>query len=371
MKADMLIRFGLRSLVAAYFLVAASVAWFYPRSNWDMVPYVALTIEKEGEKADELHRKAWEIVRSGVSDGEFLQLTADRPYRVVQYADPAAFDSILSFYRIKLLYIEISRFLGSYIGAIEALRLINVLSLISIGFCVICWTGNLESWRLLVLVFCLVGFADLGYIAQHVTPDLFAGALLIGGVLAWRLGKSTLGGILLFLSMLARPDHIVFIGVLAILDGVIRRRLSVTAIVGMLFVPVYFAISASASHPGWWVHFWFSHVEFVPNINGFNPPLSIVVYLQSLIAGLVRILSGETWWVLFVLEVLAIIEYKDRIAKWSKEYLILLATILSMPLKFAIAPMFESRFYVIYMLVAGLILIPTMRPLNAETLEPR
>ena len=77
--------------------------------------------------AGELHAFAFDTVREATKAGQFTVLTEDRDYRIRQYADPAAFATMLGFYKVKWLYIEAIRQMSAFTDPLTAIRLISAM----------------------------------------------------------------------------------------------------------------------------------------------------------------------------------------------------------------------------------------------------
>ncbi|WP_114389873.1 hypothetical protein [Notoacmeibacter marinus] len=361
-------QYGVRLAVVIYVLVLAAVSWFYPRAQWDMVAYTAVAIEGEASSASQLHAASWAAVQARVSEGEFIELTADRPYRVAQYADADAFASVLPFYRIKLLYVELASLLSDFMQPVDALRLISTVSVLAVGLVCLLWVWPSARGADGFIIVPLLALCDLGYLGQYVTPDLFSAAFLLGGALLWMRGAGWIAVVPLLLAILARPDHLVFAGLLMLAAAGLRTAWRpLVALLG-LAVPSYFAISHFADHPGWWVHFWFSNVEMVASVEGFEPAFSPAIYMGALIKGAVRSLVTESWWAVLSLQLLALAFIAPSCRTMDRRVLTLIvAAIGAIPAKFLIAPMYETRFYTPYLLIAGLCLIePTRKAFRAR-----
>ena len=85
-------------LLILYTATVCAVAVAFPDANWDMIAYVASILEQPGIDPASLHAQTYDMVRQKVSDGQYLVLTEDRPYRIRQADDPVAFLSMLGFY---------------------------------------------------------------------------------------------------------------------------------------------------------------------------------------------------------------------------------------------------------------------------------
>lgn len=345
-------------IIAIYFVGIVLVSWIIPGANWDMVAYVAAALDYNQLSATELHSKAWEAVRGRVSDGEFLVLTSDRPYRIVQFESPSAFVTMLGFYKVKVLYVAIASWLTGIMQPVDALRLISTLSAALIGMVVFVWSfqRKFTAWAPVIVAFFIL--SDFGNVARHVAPDLLAAFFLIYAAFAYLKRQDTLCAVSLILAFLTRPDHLAFIAVLAMVAsqaGEGSRRLLI-AFLGC-FVS-YFAITSYAGHPGWWTQLWFTQIEYVPNLEGFDPEFSVFVYGKIVIQALVRSMIDETWLAVFVLQCIVIAFLFSNIPGFEKRQIVLIFSIIvSTAAKFAIAPMHETRFYVAYLIIFGLVIV--------------
>ncbi|RLQ88853.1 hypothetical protein [Notoacmeibacter ruber] len=351
-------RYGLVAVIAFYFLIIAAASWFFPRANWDMVAYTAVAIEDDYSSAADLHAAAWSAVSDRISKGELVVLTEDRQYRVDQYADPDAFESMLPFYRIKVLYVEAASLLAEFMQPVDALRLISTFSVLAIGVICLIWVWPSARLPDALLILPLVVLSDVGYLGQYVVPDLFSTVFLLAGVLLWLRGASWLAILPSLLAILARPDHVAFIGLWALAGIVTRTGWKPMVVMLVLALPTYLVTSVLADHPGWWVHFYFSNIEMVSTIEGFHPAFSPIAYIGAIVKGAVRSLVTESWWAVFCVEVLAA---GFIVFQWRKVdariITIVGAAMLTIPAKFFIAPMWETRFYTGYLIMIGLCLL--------------
>ncbi len=345
-------------LLLLYTLTVCAVAVAFPEANWDMIAYVAGILEQPGTDAAGLHAQTYDVVRQKLSDGEFLVLTEDRPYRIRQFTDPDAFQSMLGFYRVKLLYLEAAQALSGWLGPVDALRAVSALSAAALGGLTLLWLVDQRSLAyapLAVIVLVLSGF---GWVARVATPDLFSAVFLVAGLLLYASGRDLGAAALLVLAVLARPDHLALVGVLMVMSIVFRPVSwgAVGAFVAGLVA--YLLISRAGGHPGWWIQFYFTDVEYVPTLEGFDPPFSIVTYAVALVRTVVRALVEQQWPAVLLLMVFLLALMLRRNFTFKRAEAIVLFTVLvTIPAKFIILPLYEGRFYFAYLVVFGLILI--------------
>lgn len=345
-------------IVVLFTLTVGAVALVFPTANWDMIAYVAGILEGAGTPAAQIHAQAYDLVQQDTSPGEFLVLTADRPYRIAQYADADAFASMLGFYRVKLLYIEVAQILSPWLGPVGALRVISALSAIAVGAITLLWLFDQKSLAvapLAVIVLILTGFGD---VARQATPDLFSALFVVAGVLLYVKGRDIAGGFALLVAILIRPDHLALVGVLMVASIAIRPVSKGAIGAFVLGLIAYVMISRASDHPGWWVQFWFTNIEYVPTLEGFDPAFSLLAYGKAFVQTVVRSLVEERWLAVLALMVfLAALLLRRNFDFSRRESVALSAILLTIPAKFVILPLYPDRFYFAYLIVFGLLLV--------------
>ncbi|TCD15061.1 hypothetical protein [Oricola cellulosilytica] len=353
-------RFGLAAL-ALFTLAVAVVAYLFPITNWDIFAYLASAYETPGMNAEALHRHAYETVRNSVTDGRFTVLTEDREYRIRQYADPQAFATMLGFYKVKWLYTASIGWLSELTEPLNAIRLISALSAAAIGGLSIVWLWRERALHLAPLAIAALMLANFGEIARLGTPDAFSAAFFLTGILAFLRKSEIAAGVLLFLAFLARPDHAAYIGVLLAVSLLLRSFSwgVLAAFAGAVIA--YVPITQAAGHPGWWIHMWFTHIEFVESLEGFDPPFSLLVYGRIVVQALARsfienqwpavlVVGCAGWWLLS----------RNRVELARREVIILVTTLLGIAAKFAVFPLYETRFHFAYLVAFSLVLIAAL-----------
>lgn len=345
-------------ILALYTLTVCAVALVFPAANWDMIAYLASVLEGAGTPAAQVHADAYELVQQNSSAGEFLKLTADRPYRIAQYADADAFTSMLGFYRVKLLYIEAAQLLSPWFGPVGALRVISAGSVICVGAMTMLWLIDQKSLAvapIAVIALILTGFSD---VARQATPDLFSALFVLAGILLYVRGHDIAAGLALLLAILVRPDHLALVGVFMVISMAIRPVSKGAIGAFVLGLIAYVVISRAADHPGWWVQFWFTNIEYVPTLEGFDPAFSLVVYGRAVVQTLVRSVVEERWLAVLALMIfLAALMLRKNFDFTRRESVALSSILLTIPAKFVILPLYADRFYFAYLIAFGLILV--------------
>ena len=340
-------------------------AFMAPLFNWDIIPYIAvmLGVNDPSLPLTALHEQAYGAVQSATTEGRFVTLTADRPYRIAQYADPAGFGSMLPFYEIKALYIWVGALLTSWVGPVTAIHMISLFSTAAIGglvFIALYFASALMFAPLAILALVL---ADFGTIARLGTPDAFAGMFVLAGlfILAQRptAMRDLLAATCLIAAVLARPDTILLVIALQGACWLVGTRHHAPLYALLVSVPAYLIITIQSGHPGWWVHLWLTQVEYVPSVAGFKPDFSFLTYLYTVAKGLLRAIVEEPWPALVV--VLCIGAWIGLHKKWfaltKPEIMVLTGLLVGFIGKFLVFPVNETRFHFAYLLAAMIIFI--------------
>lgn len=354
-------------ILATFIAMIAAVSHIFPVSNWDMFAYTAAVLETDVEDPVELHDLSYEIVKQNVSPGEFLTLTQDRDYRIRQYEDPAAFSTMLGFYRLKLGYVETLRALSGLMDPVKAMRLVSIASAVAIGLLLLVWLAREKSLMYGPVVAAMLIIGDFSGSAALLSPDLYASVFLLLAAFLYIERQDIGAALCLLIALTIRPDHLAFIGVFfvfALIYGPGRWVMTATFLIAAI---AYQFLLKDESHPGWWIHLWFTHVEYVPTLEGFYPPFSPLLYLQMLVRSTVRSMVGQNW--LAALLALVIFYAKviepPRMAERSK--ILLYAVFTSICAKYLVFPHFETRFYFPYLMIMGMILLIAWHQQNRKT----
>ena len=351
-----------------YILLTAATAWFMPDANWDMLPYLAIAEEGAYPNPQALHDYAYSAVKAGVSAGDYKTLTDDGGgFRSHMTDNAADFHSLLGMYRIKFLYAEILSGLSHIVSPVEAMRLVQVFSVLLFGAITLAWLRAEGALALAPVVGAILIMGDFGDAARASTPDLLCSALFLGGLFAYMRKREAASAILLFLAFMARPDNIVFLAIFAVLLVAFRQK-AWGALAGFAasFI-AYFAISHWAQHPGWWPHLWFSSIEQHYNMDGFEPPFSVAAYLKAFAASVVRAITVNSWVGVSVLALAGWFGLDRAGFRLDRRAGILLAAlVLGVLAKFTVFPIHDTRIYFPNLLPPFLLLVAPLMALWAS-----
>jgi hypothetical protein len=265
-------------------LLVVNLAWACPDYNWDMLPYIAAGYQLGGMTPESAHELTYRQVRETVSPAAYQRLTESSAYRQVVTQDHVAFTQQLPFYRMKLVYpslLMLSHRAG--INPVFASVVISRIAYLAIGLVVLLWLSSfLSPLASLVSTWATMSISFMVTLAQLSTPDsLSTFVVLLAMWLVFQKGRLRAGLAILLLSILIRPDNLVWLAALAGYQAITnraRRSLAITA----MAVGAVLAVSLvfwSGSHD--WVTFF--HHRFIERIDypeTFEPTLSPFGYLR-------------------------------------------------------------------------------------------
>jgi hypothetical protein len=341
---------GMFLLIAAYTVVR-------PDYNWDMVAYVATALEPEAPDAATLHAETWrEVEAAKPPAGRLYEIQQGNPYNLHQWQNPEDFQSQLSMYRVKMGYVWLLRALQPITGLINAAVLLNVLPLLVIGFVAFRWLREADAMQAALMLGPALILADLFHMATALTPDMLLAAVSLVAIYMLARGRDLAAGILLFASVLIRPDNVVFVFALlltAILFGWRLMPMLVTFVASMVACVLVQKVNG---HPGWWAHFYFSCVEIQNSMAGFRPDFSLAAFIQGYVRGVVVSIADNDWPAILVLLVCgwALLNKAGRIPA-GRGNALLFAMVIGTLGKFASFPLPDDRLY--FVTIGGMVML--------------
>ena len=130
----------------------------------------------------------------------------------------------------------------------------------------------------------------------------------------------------------------------------------------MAALVAYVPLTSMSGHPGWWVQFWFTNVDYVPTLEGFDPAFSLTVYLTAFVRVIVRSLVEEAWLAVVIIATVAFWQIvRAGITVSRRETTIVVATLLAIAAKMMVFPLHETRFHMAYIIVLGMVVIGALR----------
>lgn len=341
---------GFFSIVVLGGFAAMMVAlWhFRPIYNWDTLAYLASTVMgRMGEDAAQIHAYAYSTVRDAVPATAFAELTQTDPFRIRQFTDPNAFLSMLGMYEVKWLYVLVLKGLIPIFGPMAAFDVINGAALVVLVVSIGLWLRSTKLSGYAPLVIGLLFLLQFQGFAVTQQPDFLGNSLLVAALLSYDRKKDMLGSVLLFVSVLVRPDQVAVAGVVMACVWFLRdRNVPVLAITFALCLVAYIVISQSLHPTGWWPHFWFSTYQIQEDMTGFEPAFSVIVYLKAIGVNIYRSLFQNTWLGAYIVAIGfgAVFYFRCALASRRRQAL-MLAMLLAIAAKFVIFPLHDGRIY--------------------------
>ena len=341
-----------------------------PDLNWDMAPYIAVSLEDRVSDPVELHRQAWEGIKERATPAEWYHLTESNPYNADQWRSPHDFFSQLTMYRVKIGYMEAIRVLDHIVDPVTATVIISSFSAFAVGMLMIYWMVRhdfMEGAFLMTPIMMLAGYFDIGLMA---TPDLFMAVFGIAAVYLIVKDKPWISVPFLFAMYLVRPDGIVFIFalLLAALAFGYARLPMLLAFALALFA--YGPITHFANHPGWWPHYYFSNVALQNDMTGFDPAFSVVEYLHGIVRGIKVSLTFNNWPMVMVALIAgwALLALNGR-SPGRRGTMMLVAIVLCLGGKFVSFPLPDDRVYFMFIVAFAAVLLEGWKPRFSLTSE--
>lgn len=208
-------------------VLGAYVHWARPLYNWDLLGYVGASLRSGGASAEEVHRRAFSLVREKVSAEKFTLMTDGNSYRRTVASDPTAFDQQLPYYTSKPAYVLLMR-LGTAAGLhpVEASVVLSRIAYLILGMSLWWWLRTMVgpglAFGAAVLAMALPVVLNL---ARLSTPDGLSVLVSLNAlVLLVERQRLALGCGMLLLALTVRLDNIVWMPLVAAYLAVSQPR---------------------------------------------------------------------------------------------------------------------------------------------------
>ncbi|MEL6436704.1 MAG: hypothetical protein AAFP99_07900 [Pseudomonadota bacterium] len=360
--------------ILGFLAVMLTIDWLRPIHNWDTIAYLGVVARDWLGMIDPaaIHAYAFDTVRAAVSPEAFEELTQMDEYRIRQFTDPAAFNSMLGMYDVKWAYVALLAGLGPLVGAYEAGFVINVIAATILSASLIWWFAQT---RMLHLAFIAPALLMIGNVVGFGTadiPDFLMFSLTIAGVLLIDQRRDTLGLVTLFLAVLVRPDSIAFIGVLMAMAWFYGDRISWKVLAAFaVSLASYLVIKNAGTHPGWWVHAWFTTYRYEMTLEGFDPDFSLRIYLTGFVWNLVRGALENEWLGIIALTGIAWgLMQRAGMRMGTRRTTLITALLVGALAKYVVFPTHDTRFYIALLFPAMLILFAEGRDIFLRSTPP-
>ena len=329
-------------------LLAASIAVYVATCalaravwDWDVVPYSMATLRDGTLDTATLHARTWKLVEAYAPGVVLADFTTGLPFRERLYADPAALQSQLPIYEIKLGYVLTLNGLAHISDPIAAMILVATFSGVGVLGLLFGMAWKARGIAAIAWVPAAGIFSLSGLSAGMATPDTLATFVYAAGVAAFLSNRFTLAIVAFILAAVIRPDCFVLNVVLSVLLWAGRPRLAGLLLVGSLSA---YAIAAYlSSYIGWWGQFYYNFVDMPADLSDFKPVFSMRVYLDTLATSLQAMLHLP--WVYGALGtiILAIVLLARK--GHGPAHVLLPALVAGVAIRFMLYPSVELRLY--------------------------
>ncbi len=332
---------------------ALALAARSPAYNWDLIPYTGVVLEIETRDVERLHARTYAEVERAVSPEVFATLTRGS-YRGRVFEDPRVFHEQLGLNRIRPLFIALVYILHKCsVPIVTAIALVSLVS--AAGMAVMIRRLHRRAFSPVagaLVAFLVVVVSGCLEVARLYTPDALANVLLLVGVDRIVHRRLRLATLFLGLSLLARPDNIVYLGGIVLYSMFLAPReyrmplrigiavLSAATLVALL-------IHRLAGGFGWNALFYASFVERILRPSLFQPTIEPAQYFGVLAAASRNcLLSGDRF---FLVALLGVVGFVSRDSSDPSSILrrdLILLMLGCMAARFLLYPTPDGRFFV-------------------------
>lgn len=346
-------------------LIAASVAIAYvkPDHGWDVVAYVGAAVQDRFTSVEDLHKFTFDEVQRTVTPEAWDELIdGGHPWRVAAYASPETFASSLQLYSVKFLFVEAVEKLGPLIGLGYAPWVLGFLFGILSILAAYAFLVRLDLERYFVLFVPVLLAATFPDLLRNAGPDSMNCFFLLAGAYAYAFASRPWGYVLFALAVLTRPDSLVFVVALVLVQAV-RRDISLREGAAALLCPLaYLLATTQAHHAGWWTHFYYTHIEYV-DLNGFDIPFAMSLYAEAVARYVAQMFIRDGWFHVYLLLLglycLVWLSTGKERSVWDA---MILASVLSFGARMAVFPYMSGRIMCFTAAIAGLALMARAAP---------
>jgi hypothetical protein len=337
-------------LLLAVFGAVALFSWLRPVYGWDTVAYMAAALKGQFANFEDVHRQVYAALKAGMPAGDYQAITAGDEYRVRQFTDPAALQSMIGMYDVKWLYVNLVALLGPVYGWFNAFLMINWAALTLLFLSVWAWLSRFKLLACAPLVAGLFLALGLPDVYRAFTPDFLALALFTSGVFLLDRGRVAAALAPLTLAVLTRPDSAAAVCMIGLVFMLMRDpRWREGAIMFGLAVAAYLFAKVFSTSPGWWAHLWFSTYHIQNTMESFTPAFSLHVYATAFAYNFARAMTENTWLGFYVAAIIAsfwIVSKGHNDAPIRHPRMVLVcALVLSVAAKFVLFPLHDARTY--------------------------
>ena len=356
-------------LFTIFFNISSAGTDFF---DWDIVPYIGVVFTVTEDSTEAAHAKTYAEIKKGVSPSKYKFLIGEGTVRTDYLADvardPESFSQQLPFYSVKPLYpllIYLLNRLG--INVVTASLLISQIAYLLIGGLLMYWLKQYYSIiTACVLTMFLVSMPFVLTLATFSGPDaLSAFIVLLAFFLFTETAYTKSAFVVLLMSITARPDNLILIGLLVVYDFIFhteRRPLAIGTLVAGL--GIYFFQAGLSGNYGWKILFYHSFINLLSYPLSDPGSLTVSDYLNVLAERSRPADMVKTSYSLILFVVLNVIalqwQYKEPFTE-TRKFQVLLAGLLFSLVHWLIFPGQKERYLAVFFLFTIVSLVISAR----------
>jgi Gpi18-like mannosyltransferase len=305
-----------------------------PYYNWDIFPYMALTLGPGNH-----HTTIFQEAAREMPAHDFEAITSRQP---LLYQDPGAFQAILPYYQSKPGYLLLTRLL--YRSGIHAITATYLPSLVAYFVLVIImgyWLVQyIETRHALVVMLIIAALPFLSMTARFSSPDMLCAAFTIAGLYVISKHRTPWAIVFWMLAIASRPDAVLLVLPLVYCvwaDGITQKRLA-------------WATAIAATTTAIWS---LGDLKLLPDYaftlkpwpGEFTPMELASTYAFNLIHGLPSVINSSLPVFILILALVWIYSwsYKTRNKFWRN---CMTAALVSLIARYLLHPIMEDRFVI-------------------------
>lgn len=352
-------------------LAAISVyAYRHPLYNWDMIGYMGLVVQKKTSDIQKIHEETYRLAKEHVPATEYGYLLGG-PKRQARYENADTFYSVLPFYAVKPMYVEmVNAFYKAGFSLPAATLMPSITSYILCGLLLLYWLARIVSFYWAAIIGFTISFSGfMVFAARLSTPDfLSAFLLLLAFFLIIEKRNLHRAFIVMLLSLFARLDNIIACSlILTFLFANKEWRPAISWKKYLLFIAAllacYFIITTITLRPfGWDIFYYPSFARRLDLAGTAHDSFSLKSYLKVLDTQVFTALVYSNFFLFLTIILIILYTPAFRIKMLSFEQQFALLFVVIIACRFILFPDLSDRFHLPFYLCTLIILLKRIAP---------
>ncbi|MEM8751073.1 MAG: hypothetical protein AAGF28_12300 [Pseudomonadota bacterium] len=344
-------------------LVLFAAAVVMPGYGYDLVPYMGAVFQANGLPAAQVHEQAWSTMRGFAPPEIYAGLANGDDYRKAQSGTPAAFESVLPLYSVKLGYIWLLQAGSSFTTLPKFAVFASHIAGFAMGLTALFWMARRRILHAAPIIFAVLMLGNYFELLRNAGPDIIASAFILIGLWLWSSSRDWAAMAVFLIACLFRPDTFVLLIALTMAGALLKQRWFPALVSTFVALAVSVAIAKSVGHPGWWTHYYFSNVTIQNTLVGFAPSFEIIGWAKGMARGIWMSLTEFNWPYMLIASLGMVIALAQSGKTFSAtQTAMILAMVLTVGGKFLLFPLPDERLYTVFILALALTLFEVWRP---------